>query len=177
MQRFMQKPCKVHPLTIFARNHGYFAFDWGDALFVVLVVVNNKESKPVKSPARFHIGDRQLHWLESVLSNSSQKWKFLFGHHPFGGADTYGRGGAAYAEEHEQAQIQALAEQYGAHFFYGHDHLPTKGWANGVLYYCCGLAWGLQFDYYVDGTGHSFEDFYPEICVHVMRIGSPGLRE
>jgi len=144
-------------------DQGYFAFEWGDALFVILDVVKYKNSRMLDpSPARFHIGDAQLIWLTSVLQNSTQRWKFIFMHHLFGGGNYYGRGGAAFAFYYEQPQIQALAEQYGAHIFYGHDHLLAKGWANGVLYYCCGLAWGPQPDYIVSKAGGNYATFYPE---------------
>jgi hypothetical protein len=138
-------------------NQGYFAFEWGDALFVIMDVIKYKERKGKKhSPARFHIGEAQLLWLTSVLQNSTKRWKFIFTHHLFGGANTYGRGGSAFAFGYEEAQIQALAEQYSAHIFYGHDHVLAKGWANSVLYYCCGLAWGGQFTY------AKYTTFYPD---------------
>jgi hypothetical protein len=144
-------------------NQGYFAHEWGDALFVMMDVVKYKASKEVKpSPARFHIGEAQLGWLTSVLQNSTQRWKFIFMHHLFGGGNKYGRGGAAFAFDYEQAQIQALAEQYGAHIFYGHDHLLAKDWANGVLYYCCGCAWGGQSNYIIEGTNENYSRLYPD---------------
>jgi hypothetical protein len=137
-------------------DQGYFAFDWGDALFIVMDTVKYKDSEGVEpSPARFHIGEAQLMWLTSVLQNSTQRWKFIFMHHLFGGRNTYGRGGAAFAFNYEQSQIQALSEQYGAHIFYGHDHVLAKGWANSVLYYCCGCTWGIQFNY------KKYSIFYP----------------
>jgi len=142
-------------------DQGYFAFEWGDALFIALDVVKYKDSRKVrKSPARYHIGEDQLAWLTSVLQNSTARWKLLFAHHLFGGACSYGRGGAAWAQRHEQAQIQALCEQYGAHYIYGHDHLMASEFANGVLYYCAGCAWGLQFPY---GTSNhvDFDVAYP----------------
>jgi hypothetical protein len=143
-------------------DQGYFAFRWGHALFVVMDVVKYKDkSKIDSSPARFHIGEAQLLWLTSVLQNSTERWKFIFMHHLFGGANTYGRGGAAFAFDHEQAQIQALAEQSGAHIFFGHDHLLAKGWANGVLYYTCGLAWGGQSNY-ISEEGIPISEFYPD---------------
>ncbi|MGB9716782.1 MAG: hypothetical protein ACPL1G_10340, partial [Thermodesulfovibrionales bacterium] len=42
-----------------------------------------------------------------------------------------------------------------------HDHLLAKGWANGVLYYCCGCAWGLQFDY-ITRAGENYSILYPD---------------
>jgi hypothetical protein len=143
-------------------DQGYFAFEWGDALFVVMDVVKYKTTEDVEpSSARFHIGEAQLLWLTSVLQNSTQRWKFIFTHHLFGGGTNYGRGGAAFAFDYEQAQIQSLAEQYGVHIFHAHDHLLAKEWANGVLYYCCGLAWGAQFDY-ITRNNENFSVLYPE---------------
>jgi hypothetical protein len=144
-------------------NQGYFAFEWGDALFVVMDAIKYKDiAKIESSAARFHIGEAQLYWLTTVLQNSPQRWKFIFVHHLFGGGNTYGRGGSAFAFDYEQAQIQALAEQYGAHIFFGHDHLLAKGWANGVLYYTCGLAWGGQSDYTLEETGQDYLAIYPD---------------
>jgi hypothetical protein len=152
-------------------NQGYFAFEWGDALFVVMDVIKYKDNKKVEhSPARFHIGEAQLLWLTSVLQSSTQRWKFIFMHHLFGGGNRYGRGGADFAFDYEQSQIQTLAEQYGAHIFHAHDHVLAKEWANGVLYYCCGLAWGAQFDYkkyaplYPDGYTSTSCNSIPPAC-------------
>jgi len=129
-------------------DEGYFASEWGDALFVVLDVVKYKDSKQVNNSAsRFHIGEEQLSWLTSVLENSTHKWKLIFAHHLFGGGSAYGRGGATCALQNEQAQIQALAETHGAHFFHGHDHLLSAEYASSVFYYCAGLACGQLLDY------------------------------
>jgi hypothetical protein len=124
-------------------DQGYFAYTWGDALFVVLDVVKYKDFGDHKNPERFHIGNAQLSWLQSVLAGSTQKWKFLFMHHVFGGDGGYGRGGATFAFQYEQAQVQALCEQYGVQvMFRGHDHLVAVENANNVLYYVAGLACG-----------------------------------
>jgi hypothetical protein len=144
-------------------NQGYFAHEWGDALFVVMDVIKYKDKGSVGSPpARFHVSEPQLSWLTSVLQSSQKRWKFIFMHHLFGGGNKYGRGGSAFAFTYEQALIQSLAEQYGAHIFYGHDHLLAKGWANNVLYYCCGCAWGGQFDYFMEGSGTPVGTVYPD---------------
>jgi hypothetical protein len=155
-------------------NQGYFAFEWGNALFVVVDVIKYKDSNKVNpSPARFHIGEAQLLWLTSVLQTSTQRWKFIFMHHLFGGGNSYGRGGVAFAFDYEQSQIQSLAEQYGAHIFYGHDHLLAKGWANGVLYYCCGCAWGCPSDYTVKGSGESYQQLYPDGFTSTSCLSTP----
>jgi len=141
-------------------DQGYFAFEWGDALFIVLDAVKYKEPKlKLRSPERFHIGQKQLEWLTSTLQQSSARWKLIFVHHLFGGGNYYARGGAAFAFDYENAQLQALAEQYGAHIFKGHDHLLAEEYAHGVLYYCCGLAWGIQFNY---SAKNGLDTFYPQ---------------
>lgn len=117
-------------------NQGYFAFEWGDALFIALDCVKYKELRG--DEARFHIGQAQLDWLANVLQGSTRRWKFIFFHHLFGGGNDYGRGGAVFASAHEHAQVQALAEQHGAVIFKGHDHLLASEWANTALYYTCG---------------------------------------
>jgi hypothetical protein len=129
-------------------SQGYYAFEWGNALFVVLDVVKYKETeKNNPTPARFHIGEAQRTWLEEVLRSSSHRWKLIFVHHLFAGCQEYGRGGAAFAYDYEQAIVHDLARQYNAHIFHGHDHLLAAEFADGVLYYCAGCAWGGQFNY------------------------------
>jgi hypothetical protein len=145
-------------------DQGYFAFEWGDALFIVLDAIKYKDyKKKIPNPSRFHIGAKQLAWVTNTLQNATQRWKFMFFHHLFGGGDNYGRGGAVFAKEYEQAQLHALAVQYGAHFFHGHDHLWAEEMVDGVLYYESGLAWGSQSDYITKGAHDKpYSEFYPE---------------
>jgi len=143
-------------------DQGYFAFEWGDALFIVLDAIKYKDSKRRnKTPSRFHIGQNQLDWVTRTLANASQKWKLVFTHHCFGGGDNYGRGGGAFATQYEQALLHNLCKQYGAHIFKGHDHLWADEVVDGVHYYCAGLPWGPQCDYRTKGKGTSFDEFYP----------------
>ncbi len=131
----------------------YFAWTWGDALFVVLDV--HRYTNPGKStptvPEEWTLGRAQLRWLEQVLKKSDARWKFVVAHHVVGGskwdanckdADTgyaYGRGGAQYARVGEQAKITSLMKQYGSQFFlYGHDHIFAHQQAEGIHFVCCG---------------------------------------
>ena len=133
----------------------YFAFAWGDALFVVLDVCFYNNRKPAY-PDDWTIGNRQWEWLQNVLRKAPEKWKFIFAHHIVGGwpygatGDApgdgmwdfpYGRGGAALAQVGEQARLQALMEETGVSaFFYGHDHVFAHGETRGVHYICCGQS-------------------------------------
>jgi len=92
----------------------YFAWTWGDALFVVIdpywhtnkPVDNafengrNKADQKLQEATRawrdmwdITLGDNQYHWLEKTLTSSNAKFKFVFAHHVLG----TGRGGVEQA--------------------------------------------------------------------------------
>jgi hypothetical protein len=86
----------------------YYAWQWGDALFVVIDPywytttkpyvgnVGGGESSEPGSGDRWDwtLGWPQYQWLEQTLENSAAKYKFIFAHQVAGGMDDYGRGGA-----------------------------------------------------------------------------------
>jgi len=90
-------------------HEDYYAWTWGDALFVVIDPFWYTTTKPffgntgtgetsdTGSGDRWDwtIGDNQYTWLKETLENSNAKYKFLFMHQPTGGTDDYIRGGAA----------------------------------------------------------------------------------
>jgi hypothetical protein len=90
-------------------HEDYYAWNWGDALFIVLDPFWYTTTKPFAGNTgggessdtgdgdRWHwtLGDTQYNWLKSTLENSNAKYKFLFMHQPTGGTDDYIRGGAA----------------------------------------------------------------------------------
>ena len=103
-------------------NGDYYAFTWGDALFVVLNVMTYTPTCHLLNlnpglPDDWTLGAAQLAWLEDTLSHSTAKWKFTFIHHTVGGnagndVDTaYGRGGgrAAYVGEQSDHPRHAAA--------------------------------------------------------------------
>jgi len=139
----------------------YYAFEWGNALFVVIdpywhsdVVVDNlpgsegKQNK--KNPWGITIGDAQYKWLEKTLTNSKAKFKFVFAHHVLG----TGRGGVERAGLFEwggkgqngewqfdknrpnwQLPIhQLMVRNKVTIFFQGHDHIYAKQELDGVIY-------------------------------------------
>ncbi|MCW3996250.1 MAG: metallophosphoesterase family protein [Candidatus Bathyarchaeota archaeon] len=90
----------------------YYAWNWGDALFVVIDPYWYTTTKPflgnqgggensdAGSNNRWDwtLGLQQFLWLNQTLQSSSAKYKFVFAHHQTGGADNYGgRGGAVPA--------------------------------------------------------------------------------
>jgi len=141
----------------------YFAWTWGDALFVVLDVhrytVGTPRAWDPKRPAEevtlgvddWTLGEAQLAWLERTLRESDAKYKLVVAHHVLGGwrwgfagvdpdaPYKYGRGGARYALVGEQARVTELMREHGARFFlYGHDHVFAHQAAEGVEFVCCG---------------------------------------
>ena len=98
----------------------YYAFEWGDALFVVLDPFFNTMTQPYRqagvgqeendeaigTPWSWTLGEKQYLWLKNLLSHSTSTYKFVFAHHMTGGSDNggitgsvagYGRGGAPFA--------------------------------------------------------------------------------
>lgn len=125
----------------------YYAWSWGDALFVVLDPFRYSIERP-NDPLMWTLGESQLEWLETILSESKRKHKFIIAHHLVGGApwsaDTtkpggYGRGGAEFSHLGEQEIIHQLMKRHGAQFFlYGHDHIFRASKRDNINYICCG---------------------------------------
>ena len=85
----------------------YYAWTWGNALFVVIspywfttqkpFIGNTGGGEPGASDGdrwRWTLGQTQYNWLRQTLENSNAQYKFLFMHHMTGGTEDYIRGGA-----------------------------------------------------------------------------------
>jgi hypothetical protein len=89
-------------------HEDYYAWTWGDALFVVIDPFWYTTTKPyigntgggetdaTGSGDRWDwtLGLEQFNWFKETLENSNAKYKFVFAHHMVGGSDDYVRGGA-----------------------------------------------------------------------------------
>jgi 3',5'-cyclic AMP phosphodiesterase CpdA len=144
----------------------YYAFTWGDALFIVLNVMtytptpHELDSDP-GLPDDWTLGADQLAWLRTTLATATSTWRFLFIHHPVGGNagdesnSAYGRGGGRAAYVGEQATVHQLMQQYGVQiFFYGHDHVFTDMTVDGIHYSEPGSA-GAPWHFEESITGYS----------------------
>lgn len=144
----------------------YYAFTWGDATFVVLNVMSYTPTAHLLTgfdeyPDDWTLGSQQLSWLETTLSASTSKWKFLFIHHTVGGAApdaanaAYGRGGGQAAYVGEQAVIHQMMLDYGAQiFFHGHDHVFVDMQVDGIHYSDPGSA-GAPWKFTEAETGYT----------------------
>ena len=130
----------------------YYAWTWGDALFVVLDVYryeNMNSDKPQNWD--WSLGFKQYTWLKNTLEGSSAKYKFVFAHHIRG----QGRGGLTNAKLFEWGGYEADGKTYGfdknrpgwgkpihqlfkdngvSIFFQGHDHLFAHEVLDGIHY-------------------------------------------
>jgi hypothetical protein len=144
------------PDTIVGFLQDYYAWEWGDALFIVLdpywftppqLGATNSLWDPT-------LGNAQYQWLKTTLETSRAKWKFVFIHQLIGGADKNGRGGVEVANFYEwggnnadgsygfDAQRpgwglpihQLLITNNVTAVFHGHDHLFVKQELDGIIY-------------------------------------------
>jgi hypothetical protein len=138
----------------------YYAFTWGDALFVVIDpywhstdAVDTRfgadrgaaGGKGKRDIWGVTLGDAQYQWFRDTLATSTSTYKFVFAHHVNGS----GRGGVERAMEGEWGDaaglaahrpgwdktIQRLMADNGVTiFFQGHDHLFARQELDGVVY-------------------------------------------
>ena len=138
----------------------YYAFTWGDALFVVIdfywhsaIAVDNSaytNSQTNKNMWDITLGNDQYNWLKTTLEKSTAKYKFVFSHHVLG----TGRGGIEEANLYEWGGYnskgvsefskyrpgwsdpihQLMVKNKVTIFFQGHDHLFCKQELDGVIY-------------------------------------------
>jgi hypothetical protein len=135
----------------------YYAFTWGDALFVVIdpywhspsIVDNPFGADHGQKGARDlwdnTLGDAQYQWFRRTLENSTARYKFVFTHHVLG----TGRGGIELARGYEWGDLlglrthrpgwdqsiqQVMASNHVTIFFQGHDHIFAHQVLDGVVY-------------------------------------------
>jgi hypothetical protein len=129
----------------------YYAWTWGDALFVVLDAYRYASANEKPQGWDFTLGKEQYDWLKRTLEGSSAKFKFVFAHHIRG----EGRGGITNVKYYEWGGYEADGSTWGfttkrpgwakpIHrlfadngvniFFQGHDHLFSHEIMDGVTY-------------------------------------------
>jgi hypothetical protein len=135
----------------------YYAFTWGDALFVVIdpywhsqQTVDNQfgaghSTKSNRDLWNVTLGDDQYRWFRQTLENSTARYKFVFAHHVNG----TGRGGIEVADKYEWGDEkglvthrtgwdktihQVMVDSGVTIFFQGHDHIFARQELDGVIY-------------------------------------------
>jgi predicted phosphodiesterase len=132
----------------------YYAWQWGDALFVVLSPYWHSAGRRGDNSWGLTLGVDQYNWLTKTLESGKARFKFVFVHQLIGGFDKQGRGGVEAApfgewgghnadgsdgfKEHRpgwDAPIhQLLVRNHATIVFHGHDHLFAKQDLDGIVY-------------------------------------------
>lgn len=150
--QFYSGDTTVHPFVGLRQN--YYAWEWGDALFIVLDPYWYTNPKP-DSLNGWHwtLGKTQYDWLKHNLERSNAKFKFIFAHQLIGG-DPMGRGGVEFADNYEwggnnldgtpgfskmrpgwyKPIKELLKEHRVTVFFHGHDHFFGKQEKDCLIY-------------------------------------------
>ena len=133
----------------------YYAWQWADALFVVLDPFWFTPRARGGSDNWYRtLGRTQYDWLKRTLETSHAKYKFVFIHHLVGGETREGRGGAEAAKFFEWGGCsldgtnefaskrpgwpmpihQLLVQNKVSAVFHGHDHLYARQELDGIVY-------------------------------------------
>ena len=140
----------VHTNRMAGLPANYYAWEWGDALFVVL---DAYRYLPMAKPTNlwdWTLGKAQYDWFKQTLEGSSKPYKFVFAHQVLGQV----RGGAAWAGNYEWGGQnkngnwgfatnrpgwpmpiqQLMATNHVTAIFHGHDHLFAREDVGGIVY-------------------------------------------
>lgn len=139
------------------KRESYFAWHWGDALFIVIDPYWNTKPKPDSLNGwRWTLGKNQYDWLKQTLETSNASFKFIFSHQIVGGT-AEGRGGVEVANLYEWGgnnldgtpgfaskrpgwykPIKDLLKEHRVNiFFHGHDHFFGKQEKDCLFYQEC----------------------------------------
>ncbi|MBN2090575.1 metallophosphoesterase, partial [candidate division KSB1 bacterium] len=150
----------------------YYAWEWGDALFVVLDAYRYLTASQKPREWDWTIGEEQYRWFKTTLENSNAKFKFVFIHHILGQT----RGGVIWADKfewggHNQKGVwefdkmrpgwakpihQLMVDNGVTILFQGHDHIFVKEELDGIVYQECPMPSDATYD-----VGAENEDDYP----------------
>ena len=131
----------------------YYAWRWGDALFVVLDPFWHSDRRGGDDGWGWTLGQEQYQWLARTLAQSNARCTFVFIHHLVGG-DQQARGGAEASRFFEWGGANAdgtpgfasrrrgwelpihdlLVRHRVTAVFHGHDHLYAHQERDGIAY-------------------------------------------
>ena len=107
----------------------YYAWTWGDALFVVLDVYRfDCDTTPKPHNWDWSLGIRQYKWLKATLESSQAKYKFVFAHHTRG----EGRGGILTALQNEWGGYQNATGLVGNNYTFPVRRPASEGWTKPI---------------------------------------------
>ncbi len=142
----------------------YYAWNWGDALFVVLdPYTYSTSTHGGRDLENMTLGDEQFSWLEKTLRESSAGFKFIFIHQLTGGLGAGNRGGAEAAHLHQWARVHELLRRHHVDIvFHGHDHFYARQETDGVIYQLVPQGATRNFRrHFAEEYGYKEGDFLP----------------
>jgi hypothetical protein len=167
----------------------YYAWEWGDALFVVVDVYRYYTANAKPRNWDWTIGKRQYDWLKETLETSSAKYKFVFAHHVLG--ETRGgiipailnewggynqKGNWAFDENRpgwEKPLHQLMVDNHVTIFFQGHDHLFAKEEMDGLIYQTVPMPDDSSYQIGVTDNGNAFDGLILPGSGHLRVTVSP----
>lgn len=154
----------------------YYAYTWGDALFVVLDVYRDCDVNEKPKNWEWTLGKDQYDWFRKTLETSKAPLKFVFAHHNRG----QGRGGIEPARGYEWGGYgnngsgawefdqmrpgwgkpihQLMADNGVQVFFQGHDHLFAWEKKDGVVYQEVPMPSDTSYKIGVTDNGDAYTD-------------------
>lgn len=139
-----------------ALPRNYYAWKWGDALYIALDPFAFTSSKPSATSTSWAwtLGKEQYDWLTRTLESNTAKYTFVFLHHLVGGQGFEARGGSEASRFFEWGGANAdgttafaqrrpgwalpihdlLVKHRVSAVFHGHDHLYVNQLRDGIRY-------------------------------------------
>lgn len=167
----------------------YYAWEWGDALFVVLDAYRYYTVSAKPRNWDWTLGFDQYKWFKQTLEASKAKFKFVFIHHILGET----RGGSVVANQFEwggynakgdwefsamrpgwELPIHQLMVKNGVNiFFQGHDHLYAKEMVDGIVYQEVPMPSDSTYKIGTTDNGDAFTDLKIDASGHLRVTVSP----
>ncbi|MFN5377520.1 MAG: metallophosphoesterase family protein, partial [Ignavibacteria bacterium] len=171
----------------------YYAFTWGDALFVVLDVYRHCDVNEKPQNWDWTLGEVQYKWFKKTLESSKAKYKFVFAHHTRG----QGRGAVVTAKGAEWGgysnkgtyefdkmrpgwgePIHQLMVKNGVTiYFQGHDHLYAKEELDGLVYQEVPMPSDSTYTIGYEANADAYTDVTLEGAGHLrVDVGDDGVK-
>ncbi len=183
-----------HPQLGLLEN--YYAWEWGDALFIALDPFWYSERQRGRGDGGTvdnwfrTLGAEQYQWLKRTLETSQAKFKFVFLHHLVGGDSREGRGGSeashffewggkdidgknSFAQKRPgwSAPIHDLLVKHGGSIvFHGHDHIYIQQERDGIIYQLVPQPGHSRFESYRAAEEYGYKSGVKQGSSGVVRV-------